>query len=311
MPPRDPEERPMGDDRELDDADLAALRGDGPAGADPQLARLGEIARSLSADDLALDEPPPGVWEAIAARTGVSPAAPADPGARADADPGSPGVGPADGPPVDPGALRAGPADETSVDPGSLRAGPADGMPGDGSPRAGAGPLRPIEGGRRDAPGASSPPRRGRAVGNRPPRGWILAAAAAVLVVVVGVGALAARRDDGGGASVVASADLEPLPDEPTGAAVPARADLVDDGGRLELELATGDLPAIDGHYEVWLIDPDVEGMVSLGPVRADGRYAVPPDLDPGLFPIVDVSIEPADGDPTHSGVSLIRGTLA
>jgi Anti-sigma-K factor rskA len=61
----------------------------------------------------------------------------------------------------------------------------------------------------------------------------------------------------------------------------------------------------------VWLIDPNVEGMVSLGPARSDGTYAVPPDIDVAAFPIVDVSVEPPDGVPTHSGVSVLRGTLA
>ncbi|HKY66402.1 MAG TPA: anti-sigma factor, partial [Acidimicrobiales bacterium] len=139
-----------------------------------------------------------------------------------------------------------------------------------------------------------------------------LAAAAAALVLVVVVGAVALARDgDDDGGSVVASAELEPLPDEPTGAASPTRADLVDHDGRLQLDLSTGDLPDADGFYEVWLIDTNVDGMVSLGPARADGTYSVPSGVDPAQFPIVDVSIEPPDGDPTHSGVSVLRGTLA
>jgi Anti-sigma-K factor rskA len=262
----------MGDERderdELDDLDLRVLRGAAPPAADDDLARLGEIVRSLSADDLTVDEPPAAVWEAIAARTG------------------SPRPS---GPPVSgPGGAPEGAA---------------------ASPT-----LRPVEGGRHEdratAPGPDAP---------RPPaatrplrRPWGLAAAAAALVLVVAVGAVTfARRDDDGDGSVVASAELEPLPDEPTGSATPVRADLVDDQGRLQLDLSIGDLPAADGYFEVWLIDTNVEGMVSLGPARADGRYAVPSDVDPGQFPIVDVSIEPPDGDPTHSGVSVLRGTLA
>ncbi|HEX5366505.1 MAG TPA: anti-sigma factor [Acidimicrobiales bacterium] len=61
----------------------------------------------------------------------------------------------------------------------------------------------------------------------------------------------------------------------------------------------------------MWLIDEDVRGMVSLGPSRPDGRYAVPSGVDAGRFPVVDVSLEPPDGDPTHSGTSVLRGTLA
>jgi len=59
------------------------------------------------------------------------------------------------------------------------------------------------------------------------------------------------------------------------------------------------------------MIDTDVTRLVSLGPVRADGTYDLPPGLDPAQFPVVDVSVEPLDGDPTHSGDSVLRGELA
>ncbi|HKY67279.1 MAG TPA: hypothetical protein VJM49_12950, partial [Acidimicrobiales bacterium] len=63
MPPRDPDDRPVGDERdEGAEIDLRSLRGAAPAGVDDDLARLGEIARSLTGDDLARDEPPPAVW---------------------------------------------------------------------------------------------------------------------------------------------------------------------------------------------------------------------------------------------------------
>ena len=50
--------------------------------------------------------------------------------------------------------------------------------------------------------------------------------------------------------------------------------------------------------------------LVSLGPLRPDGIYDIPPGVDPSRFPIVDVSVEPVDGDPTHSGDSVLRGEL-
>ena len=58
------------------------------------------------------------------------------------------------------------------------------------------------------------------------------------------------------------------------------------------------------------MIDPEVSQLVSLGPLREDGLYDLPAGLDPEAFPIVDVSVEPIDGDPTHSGDSLLRGQL-
>ena len=57
-------------------------------------------------------------------------------------------------------------------------------------------------------------------------------------------------------------------------------------------------------------VHPEVQRLVSLGPVRADGTYDLPAGLDPAAFPIVDVSGERIDGDPTHSGDSVLRGQL-
>lgn len=39
-------------------------------------------------------------------------------------------------------------------------------------------------------------------------------------------------------------------------------------------------------------------------------RLTVPDGLDADAYSVVDVSIQPYDGDPAHSGDSLLRGTL-
>ncbi len=70
-----------------------------------------------------------------------------------------------------------------------------------------------------------------------------------------------------------------------------------------------GSIPTT-GYLELWLIDPTVTRLVSLGPLRTDGIYDIPAGVDPAAFPIVDVSVEPVDGDPTHSGDSVLRGEL-
>ncbi len=41
------------------------------------------------------------------------------------------------------------------------------------------------------------------------------------------------------------------------------------------------------------------------------GEFDVPRGLIDEGYRIVDISVEPDDGDPTHSGVSLARGELA
>jgi Anti-sigma-K factor rskA len=163
-------------------------------------------------------------------------------------------------------------------------------------------PVGPAELRGPDVPGVASV---GAASRRSPVPAWVLAAAAAVIVVVVGAVAFAGSGDD---ETVVAAARLEPL-----APAEPATAELVDADGRLRLDLplATDDLPATEGFYEVWLIDTQVERLISLGPVRPDATYVVPADIDYRDFPIVDVSVEPPDGDPTHSGDSILRGTLS
>ncbi|MGY1752296.1 anti-sigma factor [Blastococcus sp. SYSU D01042] len=140
-------------------------------------------------------------------------------------------------------------------------------------------------------------------------RPLLLAAAAVVAGAVVGAGAVAVVQrsgsDDGEAVTTVA---LAPLPDaDASGSAdVVVRAD----GSRvLELELEAPELD--DAYYEVWIIDRSVEGMFPLG-VVTPGRQTVelPAGVDLAEFPLLDVSVEPLDGDPTHSGVSVARGDL-
>jgi hypothetical protein len=81
--------------------------------------------------------------------------------------------------------------------------------------------------------------------------------------------------------------------------------------GSYVLDVVASDLPPLsDGFLELWIIDTSVKGMYSLGPLHGSGRYALPEHVDPSAFPIVDVSIEPADGVPAHSGKSILRGQL-
>ena len=145
-------------------------------------------------------------------------------------------------------------------------------------------------------------------------RPLLLVAAAAVAGAAIGAGAVSVLRDstpepDGGPiAAPVVAVDLDPLADNDAS----GRASVIErpDGTRvLEVELRADDLA--DRYYEVWLIDEAVEDMVPVGVARAGTvTFELPGGLDLGRFPIVDVSVEPLDGDPTHSGVSVVRGTL-
>lgn len=136
-----------------------------------------------------------------------------------------------------------------------------------------------------------------------------LALACVATAVVVGgiaisVGFLSNRTDRG---TVVAAAPLEPL----TGGLAPASAEVFERDGHQVLVLDTGALPESDGYLDVWLIDTDVQGMINVGILDAGTHeYVLPAGVDISRFPIVDISVEPFDGDPTHSGESIWRGQL-
>jgi anti-sigma-K factor RskA len=142
------------------------------------------------------------------------------------------------------------------------------------------------------------------------PRGRILMiAAAAVLVLVAGIGGVVATRHTS--TNVVAETALSNKGLSPLGAASSGKAEVVRRGASYLLHLDVSHVPQEPTTYvEVWLIDRQVQGMVSLGPYHGDGDYVIPTGVDPAKFPVVDVSIEPTDGVPTHSGVSIVRGVI-
>ena len=139
-------------------------------------------------------------------------------------------------------------------------------------------------------------------------RSWFLVAAAAVLGLIIGAGiTTVAVRDR---AEVTSSTSLEALPGQ-TGQGT---AELLRDRGRPELRVQIDAPPSPDRYREVWLINTDGQRMYPLGVLPDDGRasYPLPPALAGQLqgFNIVDVSIEPYDGNPAHSRESQVRGVL-
>jgi hypothetical protein len=107
---------------------------------------------------------------------------------------------------------------------------------------------------------------------------------------------------------VTARATLAPLETVPPSAG--GDVQVLSDG---QLRIDVRDLPLTSGFHEVWLLDPDTPGkMVAVGslPAKAEAVLTVPPGTDLNRYRLVDVSDEPHDGDATHSGKSLLRGTL-
>jgi len=156
-------------------------------------------------------------------------------------------------------------------------------------------------------PLASRPSRSGRSGRPwRPGRGFVLAAASVLALAAVGAALLTNRS---GGSQVVAEVALQPLEGSGSGQARLVRS--ADGRAYLRLDQQLGSLP--EGTYaEVWLIDPtsNLQRMVSLGSVDGADRLVIPRGIDPAVYRVVDVSIEPADGVPTHSGRSVLRGTM-
>jgi len=253
-----------------------------------EVARLREVVdlgRAAAPLRGTLTAPPPQLWDRIregvaagAAGSPVEPSAPPpveDPSARngRSSPPGRPGTE------LDP---RVEPAAPHPSEPAEV---PRRRRPAPGGPAAGTGgPSRP----------PSGPVRQGR-------RRRLLAGLGA-LVAVLGA---AVALDVLPGRGTVATAALESL--EPGAGGSVA---LVEDRTGRAVRIEDPQLADIDGYYEVWLASPELDRLVSLGPYVPGQVNRVPAAVDLAAYPVLDVSIEPIDGDPTHSARSVLRGTL-
>ena len=140
-------------------------------------------------------------------------------------------------------------------------------------------------------------------------RAWLGAAAVVAAALALAGGLLISGGDHG---NVVAAASLSNKGLSPLGSASSGKAEIIQHGTSYLLHLDVNRVPKEPSSYiEVWLIDTQVKGMISLGPYHGNGDYLIPSGVDPAKYPIVDVSIEPSDGVPTHSGVSIVRGVAA
>jgi anti-sigma-K factor RskA len=142
----------------------------------------------------------------------------------------------------------------------------------------------------------------------RVPRVALGAAVAAAAVLVVGV--VLVSRDDVEPDAVAAIAGTNDF------SAVSGTAELFPEDGsgdRLVLRLASVPPAPTGHHYEVWVLPEGSETMESVGRVApSDGEAELEVEVPgSGPFAAVDVSVEPDDGDPGHSGVSLASGTFS
>jgi hypothetical protein len=147
---------------------------------------------------------------------------------------------------------------------------------------------------------------------------WIpVTAAVAVAAAVGGVVSAPLLRPDTAStptSTVVERASLTSLPGW-TGAHGTATLRRSADG-RLSLTVrmtpGTDEPPSVAGPLrEVWLMKRDLSGLMSMGYITSTtATFTVPDGLDVSVYSLVDVSAQAANGNPAHSGQSIMRGGL-
>lgn len=131
-----------------------------------------------------------------------------------------------------------------------------------------------------------------------------LAASIAIVLTVIGVWNLVRPLQP----VEIASATLAAFPAHPDAAGT---ALVTERSGERMLTVTLDDDEDGAGFREVWLITADASALVSLGELDGTkGTFVVPADVDLRDYVLVDVSQEPLDGDPAHSGDSIVRGEL-
>ena len=251
------------------------------------------VALGRGTPDDAFEAPPSSVWAAIHAELDLAPELAADP--TVGRAPAAVAVAPA------PEAARAASVDAEAA-PGR-EPGPASGER--------SGHVAPRRRSRRPALASDGPD------GTRRRSAWLpiaVVAAAGGILAGIGLGWLLGASGTGGGttgpdpAVVLASAELDSFPgwDDAVGSATVEELD----GTRTVVVDLDARVPAGEVR-EVWLIRSDASGLVSLGLLDgSSGRFVVPEGIDLDEYTLVDVSAEPVDGDPAHSGDSIVRGEL-
>ena len=156
-------------------------------------------------------------------------------------------------------------------------------------------------------------PRRRRSLLPRPLAAGVLAAG----LIGVGFGAGLLVEGDGGEGESFGVADdetAERIELNPIASLDPSPSGTVlisGEGSDRRAELSATGLPVSERVlYELWLLD-SARGQMSLGTFAPDSggeaKVAMPMPVTHEAYTYVDVSREPRDGDPAHSGASILR----
>jgi anti-sigma-K factor RskA len=170
-----------------------------------------------------------------------------------------------------------------------------------------AAPTAPAEGAETERPAR----RRGLRLPTLTLRPLPAAGLAAILLAVGVAGGLLIGGNGSSGELRAGASDLvlARIDDGPAG----AHGDvlLAADRRRAKVDVSGLDPSGPDHFYELWLLDADGR-MIAIGAFRvgADGRaeVEVPIPVTPSRYRYFDVSMQVDNGNPAHSGVSVLRG---
>ena len=140
------------------------------------------------------------------------------------------------------------------------------------------------------------------------------ALAAGLIGVGFGAGLLVEDGGDGQAGSVSGAEASERIELNPIASLDPPPSGtvlIIGEGSDRHAELSAADLPVSDrGLYELWLLD-SARGQMSLGTFAPDSEgeadVAMPMPVSDEAYTYIDISREPRNGDPAHSGRSILR----
>jgi anti-sigma factor RsiW len=133
--------------------------------------------------------------------------------------------------------------------------------------------------------------------------GWLLGAAAVLVALALVVGGLTIGRDRE--QTVALGAPVA------GGASAEARMRGAGDDQVMTMTATGLPRPPAGAWYEVWLVgDPGEEFPVGVLAPDGEGIWSLPAEVA-ARYRVIDVTLERADGDPSRSGRSVLRGSYA
>ena len=143
---------------------------------------------------------------------------------------------------------------------------------------------------------------------DRPRRSrWLLGAAAVLVALLLGVGGFTVGRDrdTGRGQRVALGAPAA------GGATAEARMRGAGDDQIMSITAEGLPRPPAGAYYGVWLVgDAGKDFPVGVLAPNGQGIWSLPADVA-ARYRAIDVTLEPADGDPSRSGRTVLRGAYA